>query len=253
MTPPRASRVPLPYAVTRLSRHVSRVWPRQRGHHPGNVTHGDGRRWGTVEAPPVEGGRRSPSASGNGVPFHPRRSKPLRLTSHCLNLALRRAQGECRPRRGCRQDAATRAPPQGARRRTQVSSVAGLNRRVSIACSKTDQMTLAEAQRSQRPNRNKLSCEVVHGAIPAELWRGDDEARVSIACSKAEEWTLAKAQRSQRTDENEGGREVVDAAIAVHRELGPGLLEPLYGVVLLDELRKRRLEAQHHPNRQRSR
>ena len=53
-------------------------------------------------------------------------------------------------------------------------------------------------------------------------------------------------------DENEIGREVVDAAIAVHRELGPGLLETVYEVVLLDELRKRRLEAQHRPNRQRS-
>jgi GxxExxY protein len=37
-------------------------------------------------------------------------------------------------------------------------------------------------------------------------------------------------------DENAIGREVVDAAIAVHRELGPGLLETVYEVVLLDEL-----------------
>ena len=39
------------------------------------------------------------------------------------------------------------------------------------------------------------------------------------------------------------GREIVDAAIAVHRELGPGLLESVYEVVLLDELRKRGLHA----------
>ena len=45
-------------------------------------------------------------------------------------------------------------------------------------------------------------------------------------------------------DENEIGREVVDAAIAVHRELGPGLLETVYEVVLLDELRKRGLKAE---------
>jgi GxxExxY protein len=36
----------------------------------------------------------------------------------------------------------------------------------------------------------------------------------------------------------------VDAAIAVHRELGSGLLETVYEVVLLDELRKRGLGAE---------
>jgi len=45
-------------------------------------------------------------------------------------------------------------------------------------------------------------------------------------------------------DENDIGREVVDAAIAVHRELGPGLLETVYEVVLLDELQKRGLHAE---------
>ena len=44
-------------------------------------------------------------------------------------------------------------------------------------------------------------------------------------------------------DENEIGREVVDAAIAVHRELGPGLLETVYEIILLDELRERGLKA----------
>ncbi len=39
-------------------------------------------------------------------------------------------------------------------------------------------------------------------------------------------------------DENSLGKEIVDAAIAVHRELGPGLLETVYEVVLLDEIRK---------------
>ncbi len=42
-------------------------------------------------------------------------------------------------------------------------------------------------------------------------------------------------------DENAIGREIVDAAVAVHRELGPGLLETVYEVVLLDELRRRGL------------
>ena len=45
-------------------------------------------------------------------------------------------------------------------------------------------------------------------------------------------------------NENSIGREVVDAAIAVHRELGPGLLETVYEVVLLDELRSRGLRAE---------
>jgi GxxExxY protein len=43
--------------------------------------------------------------------------------------------------------------------------------------------------------------------------------------------------------ENEIGREVVDAAIAVHRELGPGLLESVYEAVLADELIARGLRA----------
>jgi len=44
--------------------------------------------------------------------------------------------------------------------------------------------------------------------------------------------------------ENDIGKEVVDAAIAVHRELGPGLLETVYEVVLLNELRERGLRAE---------
>ena len=39
--------------------------------------------------------------------------------------------------------------------------------------------------------------------------------------------------------ENEIGKIVVDAAIAVHRELGPGLLESVYEVVLAYELKQR--------------
>ena len=45
-------------------------------------------------------------------------------------------------------------------------------------------------------------------------------------------------------DENGIGKDVVDAAIAVHRELGPGLLETVYEVVLIDELQKRGLKAE---------
>ncbi|HAL91679.1 MAG TPA: GxxExxY protein [Verrucomicrobia bacterium] len=42
-------------------------------------------------------------------------------------------------------------------------------------------------------------------------------------------------------NENEIGRIVVDVAIAVHRELGPGLLESVYEAVLADELAARGL------------
>ena len=41
--------------------------------------------------------------------------------------------------------------------------------------------------------------------------------------------------------ENEIGRVVVDTAIAVHRELGPGLLESVYEAVMEDELSARGL------------
>lgn len=44
-------------------------------------------------------------------------------------------------------------------------------------------------------------------------------------------------------DENSIAKEVVDAAIAIHRELGPGLLESVYELVLLEELRDRGLDA----------
>jgi GxxExxY protein len=38
--------------------------------------------------------------------------------------------------------------------------------------------------------------------------------------------------------ENEIGKHVVDSAIAVHRELGPGLLESVYEVILAHKLRQ---------------
>jgi GxxExxY protein len=45
-------------------------------------------------------------------------------------------------------------------------------------------------------------------------------------------------------DENELGKIIIDAAICVHRELGPGMLETVYEIVLLDELRSRGLKAE---------
>ena len=41
--------------------------------------------------------------------------------------------------------------------------------------------------------------------------------------------------------ENEIGKLILDSAIAVHRELGPGLLESVYEIVLAYELRQRGL------------
>ena len=41
--------------------------------------------------------------------------------------------------------------------------------------------------------------------------------------------------------ENEIGKIVVDAAVAVHRALGPGLLETVYEIVLAHELSSREL------------
>ncbi|MFO0794794.1 MAG: GxxExxY protein [Candidatus Brocadiaceae bacterium] len=42
-------------------------------------------------------------------------------------------------------------------------------------------------------------------------------------------------------NENEIGEIIVDAAVAVHRKLGPGLLESVYEVILAYELKKRGL------------
>ena len=39
--------------------------------------------------------------------------------------------------------------------------------------------------------------------------------------------------------ENEIGTAIVDAALAIHRELGPGLMESVYEAVLADELKRR--------------
>ena len=44
--------------------------------------------------------------------------------------------------------------------------------------------------------------------------------------------------------ENEIGKVVVDAALKVHRELGPGLLETVYEVVLARELERRGLQVE---------
>ncbi len=44
--------------------------------------------------------------------------------------------------------------------------------------------------------------------------------------------------------ENEIGKRIVDVAVRVHRELGPGLLEMVYEVILAHELRQRGLRVE---------
>jgi hypothetical protein len=51
-----------------------------------------------------------------------------------------------------------------------------------------------------------------------------------------------RGAEAQRMTENEIGTRVIEAAIAVHRELGPGLLETVYEVVLARELTERGLK-----------
>ncbi len=45
-------------------------------------------------------------------------------------------------------------------------------------------------------------------------------------------------------NENEIGKIIVDTAVALHREIGPGLLESVYEVLLAYELEKRGLSVQ---------
>lgn len=56
------------------------------------------------------------------------------------------------------------------------------------------------------------------------------------------------ADLKERPDIEEIARQIVDSAIAVHRELGPGLLESTYQVCLAYELRKRGLRVETEVN-----
>jgi flagellar basal body-associated protein FliL len=53
-----------------------------------------------------------------------------------------------------------------------------------------------------------------------------------------------RGAEAQRMTENEIGTRVIEAAIAVHRELGSGLLETVYEVTLARELGDRGLPAE---------
>jgi len=58
------------------------------------------------------------------------------------------------------------------------------------------------------------------------------------------EETLTPRREDAKMTENEIGKVVVDAALKVHRELGPGLLETVYEVVLAGELERRGLRVE---------
>mgnify|MGYP001564606721 CR=1 FL=1 len=53
-----------------------------------------------------------------------------------------------------------------------------------------------------------------------------------------------KAQRHEEMKENEIGKIVVDCAVRLHMELGPGLLESVYEVILADMLQKSGLKVE---------
>lgn len=52
----------------------------------------------------------------------------------------------------------------------------------------------------------------------------------------------AETQRIFEMNENDLGTIVIEEAIQIHRELGPGLLESVYEIVLADSLKKRGME-----------
>ncbi len=55
---------------------------------------------------------------------------------------------------------------------------------------------------------------------------------------------LTPRRQDAKMNENAIGKEVVDAAVKVHRELGPGLMETVYEVVLARELERRGLRVE---------
>jgi 7-cyano-7-deazaguanine synthase len=75
--------------------------------------------------------------------------------------------------------------------------------------------------------------------------KGFAEAGLSDPILYQEEFSTQRAQRTQRkdfkVDVNRISGEIIDAAIAVHRELGPGLLESAYEACLMKELLDRKL------------
>ena len=66
--------------------------------------------------------------------------------------------------------------------------------------------------------------------------------RSSMVSRKDAKIAKKNAELGPKMNENEIGRIIVDAAVALHRELGPGLLESVYEAVLARELADRGLK-----------
>ena len=47
--------------------------------------------------------------------------------------------------------------------------------------------------------------------------------------------------------ENEIGKSIVDIAVQIHREMGPGLLEKVYEIILAHQLRRRGFGVEQQP------
>lgn len=69
-----------------------------------------------------------------------------------------------------------------------------------------------------------------------------DRERLLSQSNQEEELISRRGAGAQRIKENEIGTRVIEAAIEIHRELGPGLLESVYELVLASELTRRGLK-----------
>jgi GxxExxY protein len=67
---------------------------------------------------------------------------------------------------------------------------------------------------------------------------------ISVPGSSAEKSYQAKDAKEINMEENAIGNIVVDVAVQIHRDLGPGLLETVYEVVLAKELEQRGLKVE---------
>ena len=71
---------------------------------------------------------------------------------------------------------------------------------------------------------------------------GAHQAEIETPMESGQGTVSRRGAEAQRMRENAIGTVVIEAAIAVHRELGPGLLETVYEVILARELHDRGLK-----------